>query len=196
MSNELHPTLHHDNVRKRDRIFNFFKSSSSESKARQSQSTKGTLLNLSTDTAQYNDDIEHEFSGVANPEHAVSTTEVKSPISNVQSSALPTKPCMTVFSQNVNPPVVLINLPEFGSRVDATPQLALCIGLLLKGCDLINQEEHPSQLLSSGNAAKLAWIKSMKQDLVEQERLRWVGARMVDEFAKDASKDSIEIAEM
>ncbi|OAQ22518.1 hypothetical protein K457DRAFT_25987, partial [Linnemannia elongata AG-77] len=193
MSKESYPTSQHENksvssqhVRKRDKIFNLFRSSSAKRKVKQPQSTMATRHHLSTVSAEDRVAIDH----------AVSTTEIESPISNVQSSALPAKSHLEIFSQNVNPPVVFINLPEFGSRIDTTPQLALCIGLLPKGCDLISQGDHPSQFLSSGNAAKIAWIKAMKQDLVEQERLRWLGARMVDEFAKDASKDSIEIAEM
>ncbi|KAG0064043.1 hypothetical protein BGZ89_009415, partial [Linnemannia elongata] len=213
-------------VRKRDKIFNLFRPSSSERKIKQAQSTsskaaanqlstastKTALNHLTTDSTQYSGDKEHEVSGITNTdnavsrsvdiedavgiEHAVSTTKVKSRVADVQPPALPSKPTVAVFSQNVDAPVVFITLPEFGSRIDTTPQLALCIGLLANGSDLINQAEHSPQDLSSGTAAQLAWIKSMKQDPLEQERLRWLGARMVDEFAKDASKDSIEIAEM
>ncbi|KAG0037890.1 hypothetical protein BGZ89_008122, partial [Linnemannia elongata] len=178
----------------------------SESKVKQSQSTKSTFHHLAIVSAEFSGDIGHEDSGTANTEHAVSssvdiehvvsTTEVKNPASNTQPSDLPAKPRVVIFSQNVNPPVVLITLPGFVSRIDATSQLALCIGLLPKGRDPINQEEDPSQVLTSDTAAQLAWVKSMKQDLVEQERLRWLAARMADEFAKDASKDSTEIAEM
>ncbi|KAG9072005.1 hypothetical protein KI688_006224 [Linnemannia hyalina] len=202
MSKESHPT----SPRKRDKIFNFFRSSRSGSKVKQSQSTKATLPHLSTVSAEYSADIDHKISSTANTEdavssssgieHAVSTTAVKSPVSYVQPSTLPVEPHVAVFSQNVSPPMVLITLPEFGSRINTTPQLSLCIGLLPKGNDPIQQEENSSQVLSSDTAAELAWIKSMKQDPVEQERLRWLGASMVDEFAKDASKDSTEIAEM
>ncbi|KAG0042973.1 hypothetical protein BGZ89_006684, partial [Linnemannia elongata] len=170
MSKESYPTSQHENnsvssqnVRKRDKIFNLFRSSSTNPKVMQPQSTMPTRHHLSTVSAE--DRVAMD--------HAVSTTEIKSLISNVQSSALSAKSHSEIFSQNVNPPVVLINLPEFGSRIDNTPQLALCIGLLPKSCDLISQEDYPSQFLSSGATAKLAWIKALKQDLVEQERLRW-----------------------
>ncbi|KAG9070336.1 hypothetical protein KI688_009673 [Linnemannia hyalina] len=85
---------------------------------------------------------------------------------------------------------------KFGSRIDTTPQLALCIALLPKVGDPFNQQEDHSQILSSGITAQRAWINYMKQDPIEQERLRCLGACMVDEFAKDASKYSTEIAEM
>ncbi|KAF9340469.1 hypothetical protein BGZ91_001836, partial [Linnemannia elongata] len=218
-------------VRKRDKIIDLFRSSSSKREAKQAQrssleaavnrlsagGTKATHHRLSTASTQYSGDIEDEISSIANNEHAdsssidttehavsgsvdiehaVSSTEVKNPVSSAQASTLPTKSRVVVFSQNVNPPFVLIILPEFGSRIDTTSQLALCIGMLPKSSDPTDQEEDLSQVLSSETAAKHAWIKSMKQDPVEQERFRWLGTRMVDEFAKDASKDSTEIAEM
>ncbi|KAF9274747.1 hypothetical protein BGZ88_002814, partial [Linnemannia elongata] len=190
-------------VRKRHKISNLFRSSRSEGKVKMSQSTKAILGHLSTVSTQYSGDIEHEVSGTANTkhavlssddiDHAVSTTDVNRPASIFQPSALPVNSRVAVFSQNVNLTGILGTLPEFGSRIDNTPQLALCIGLIPENSDPSN---HSSQDLSSGTAAQLAWIKSMRQDSVEQERLRWLGARMVDEFAKGASKTSTEIAEM
>ncbi|KAF9273341.1 hypothetical protein BGZ88_003880, partial [Linnemannia elongata] len=166
-------------VRRRYRIFNFFRSPSSERKVEKAQSsspkvavsrlstssTEATLHHLSTVSTQDSGDTEHEvsdnisiehsdFSSIETElavsrcfdvEHAVSTTEIMNPVSNVQALAVPTKPRVAVFSQNMNPPVVPITLPKFGSRINTTPQLALCIGLLPKGSDPINQEEHFSQ---------------------------------------------------
>ncbi|KAG9063574.1 hypothetical protein KI688_004459 [Linnemannia hyalina] len=193
MSKESHPTSRHDNnsassqrVRKLDKIFNLFRPSSSESKAKQSHNTKATPHHPSTVSAEYNVDINH----------AVSTAEVKSTTSNDHPSALSAIPRLDVFPQNISPPTVPITLPNFGARIDTTPQLALCIGLLPKIGDPINQQEDLSQVLSSGTSAQLAWTNSMKQDPVEQERLRWLEARMVDEFTKDTYKNSTEIAEM
>ncbi|KAG0052499.1 hypothetical protein BGZ89_003178 [Linnemannia elongata] len=170
MAKESHPTSHPERktapcqrVRKW-KIFNLFRSSSSESKAKQSK--------------------------------GISTAEVKSSAPNAQPSALSTIPRLDVFRQNINPPVILITLPKVGARIDTTPQLALCIDLLPKVGDPINQQVVPSRVLSSDTAAQLAWIGSMKQDPVEQERLRWLGTRMVDEFTKDTLKASTEIAEM
>ncbi|KAK3818061.1 MAG: hypothetical protein JOS17DRAFT_838215 [Linnemannia elongata] len=207
-------------VRTRDKLFNFFRPSSTERKVKQAQSsspkaavnqlstasTKAILPRLPTGNTPYSGDIEHEVSGTANTEHAdsssvdieheVSTTKIKNPVSNAQASALSTKSSLEIFLENTNPPVVLINLPDVGARIDDTPQLALCIGLLLKIDDSVDQQEDHSQVLSTGTAAQLAWIKSVKQDPVEQEYLRLLGARMVDEFAKDSSKDLTEIAEM
>ncbi|KAF9275015.1 hypothetical protein BGZ88_002626, partial [Linnemannia elongata] len=207
-------------VRKRDKIYNFFRSPSSERKVEKAQSscltvgvnrlstssTEATLHHLSTVSTRDSGEIEHEVFGSldiefkvsrrSDMEHVVSTTEAMSPVSNVQASALSAKLTVTVFSENINPPVVPITLPEFGSRIKTTPQLALCIGLLANGGKPINREEYSWQVWSSDTAAQLAWIESMKQDPVEQKHLRWLGTRMVDEFAEDPSKDSTEIAEM
>ncbi|KAK3818033.1 MAG: WD40-repeat-containing domain protein [Linnemannia elongata] len=193
MSKESHPTSHHDNtsatsqdVCKQDKTFNPFQSSSLASKVEQSQSNKTTRYHLSTVSTEYNVDTDH----------AVATTEVKSPVSNAQASALPTSPRFDIFPENMRPPAGFVSLPEIGSFIDTTPQLALCIGLLPKNGDSVDKQEDPSQILSTGTAAQLAWLDVMKQDPVEQERLRWLGTHMVDEFAKDPSKDSTEIAEM
>ncbi|KAG0373384.1 hypothetical protein BGX24_011770 [Mortierella sp. AD032] len=45
-------------------------------------------------------------------------------------------------------------------------------------------------------AVRVSLPAAMKDDPVEQEHIRWLGTCMVDEFAKDTSKDSTEIAEM
>ncbi|KAF9109094.1 hypothetical protein BGX30_008528, partial [Mortierella sp. GBA39] len=197
-------------VRKRDKLFGLFRLSTPKPKYKQSQSpktslnrfstasTEASLHRLSTVSTQYSSLIEYEvdFSSSVDIEHTVSITEVKSPASCAQPLDLPAIPRLDVFPENINAPVVLITLPDFGSRIDTTPQLALCLGLLHNDVDTIDQQEDPLQVLWSDTPAHLAWVDAMKQDPVEQERLRWLGARMVDEFAKDASKDSAEIAEM
>ncbi|KAG9070423.1 hypothetical protein KI688_007959 [Linnemannia hyalina] len=187
-------------IRKRDKIFNLFRSSSQEHKAKNTGSTspKSSIKGASAASTELS---VHHFSTVSTPEsvdieQAVSTTAVKSTPSIVHPSTLLTKPRLDVFSQNVNAPAVRIPLPAFGARIDTTPQLALCIGLLSKVHDAVGQRKDPSQDLPSDTAARLAWVKAMKQDPTERERLFWLGTRMVDEFAKDAFKDSTEIAEM
>ncbi|KAG9070331.1 hypothetical protein KI688_009668 [Linnemannia hyalina] len=197
-------------VRKRDKLFGFFRPSTSTPRDNQSQSpktsldrfstasTEANLHRLSIISTQYSGDIEYEVevSSSVDIEHTVSISEVKSLASCAQPSALPAITRLDVFPQNINAPVVLIALQDFGSRIDTTPQLALCLGLLPNSVVPIDQQEDPLQILWSSTPAHLAWLGALKEDPVEQERLRWLGARMVDEFAKDASKDLTEIAEM
>ncbi|KAF9121139.1 hypothetical protein BGX30_002763, partial [Mortierella sp. GBA39] len=170
-------------VRKRDKLFGLFRSSTPKPKDKQSQSSKTSLNRLSTTSTeaslhrlstvstQYSgvNEYEVEISSSVDIEHTVSITEVKSPASCAQPSAQPAIPRLDIFPQNINPPVVLITLPKFGSRINTTPQLALCIGLLPKVSDTTNQQENSSQVLSSVTTAQLAWVDAMKQDSVEQE---------------------------
>ncbi|KAG9063893.1 hypothetical protein KI688_004007 [Linnemannia hyalina] len=128
-------------------------------------------------------------------EHAVLSAIIKSPDSNVQQLVLSAKPCLEAFTQNVGKPIVRVSLPDVGARIDTTPQLALCISLLPKALDIVDYQDE-LQGMTHSTSAHIGWIKAMKQDTLLQDRIRWLGTLMVDEFAKDTSKDSTEIAEM
>ncbi|KAG9062279.1 hypothetical protein KI688_006611 [Linnemannia hyalina] len=149
-------------------------------------STHASIIGTVTESAQSSIEIEH----------VVTTTAVKGSAANVESSTLRTQPRLNVFKQNVYPPSVQASLPEIRTRIGATPQLALCMGLLPKDGGTVDQQEDRLQDLRSDTTARLAWVQAVKQDPIEQDHIRWLGVRMVDEFAKDASKDSTEIAEM
>ncbi|KAF9901755.1 hypothetical protein EC991_005729 [Linnemannia zychae] len=79
-------------------------------------------------------------------EHVVASTAIKDSAANVESSTLRTKPCLDVFQQNIDPPSVRVPLPEIHTRISATPQLALCMGLLPKNGSTIDQQEDLLQL--------------------------------------------------
>ncbi|KAG0315151.1 hypothetical protein BGZ97_008545 [Linnemannia gamsii] len=186
-------------IRKRDMFVNMFRSSSPKRKATNSQSTgpKSTIIATSTGAKDSTLHLPCVSTSASDDfEHMASTTAVKSPSSNEQSLALPAKPRLDVFPQNVKASAMNISVPEFGARIETTPQLALCIGLLSKDGDHINQLEDSLPDMSCDTAGVRAWCRAMKQDPTERDRLFWLGTRMVDEFAKDALKDSTEIAEM
>ncbi|KAG0298188.1 hypothetical protein BGZ96_001733 [Linnemannia gamsii] len=175
-------------MRKRNKFFGIFKSSNSGPKVEQPQNTspRAKLHHLSNVSTQFSVEIEH----------TVSSTAVKSTVSSVQTSAPSNTFRLDVFPQNVHAPIVRISPPEFGTRIATTSQLAICIGLLPKEGGAVEQHVDPPQETSSDDDAQLAWLMAIKQDSTEQDRLRWLGTRMVDEFAKDVSKDSTEMAEM
>ncbi|KAG0288833.1 hypothetical protein BGZ96_007432, partial [Linnemannia gamsii] len=180
-------------MRKRDKFVNVFRSKP-KATSPQSTSSKSTVKDESTTSA-------HRLSTVVGPgsvdiDHVVSSTAVKNTPSYVRSPSPLTRPRLDVFPQNVRAPTVHITLPKFGTRIESTPQLALCIGLLSKAGDTVDQQDDPLQDMSLDNAAHLTWIRAMEQDLTEQERTLSLGTSMVDEFAKDATKDLTEIAEM
>ncbi|KAG0200185.1 hypothetical protein BGX33_011159, partial [Mortierella sp. NVP41] len=127
----------------------------------------------------------------AEVEQAVSDTAVKSLDMKPLPPIPPTKLRLDVFPQNVNKPTVRIHLPEFRARIDTTPQLALCIGLL---GNLTQLENNSQDTLT--DMTLLNWVKAMEQDPIEKNHIRWLGTRMVEEFAMDPLKDSTEIAEI
>ncbi|KAF9151492.1 hypothetical protein BG015_006591 [Linnemannia schmuckeri] len=187
-------------IRKQDKLLAFFRSSSSERRIKNAGSTSPKPT-IKEDPAASTESSVRCFSNVSAPDSvaidgAFARTAVKIPSFSVPPPTLSTKPRLGVFPHNANAPAVRIPLPKLGTRIDTTPQLAMCIGLLAKDCDTVDQQEDPSQDMSSDAAAQLAWVKVMSQDLVEKNRTLWLGTRMVDEFAADASKDLTKIAEM
>ncbi|KAG0284717.1 hypothetical protein BGZ96_010942, partial [Linnemannia gamsii] len=123
-------------IRKRDKFLNMFRSTSSNPKATNSHCTsfKSTVNDDSTVSTE---GFTHRLSTVGIPQtvnidHVVSSTTVRSTPSDVQLSSSLTRPHLDVFAQNVRAPAVRITLPKFWARIETTPQLALCIGLLSK----------------------------------------------------------------
>ncbi|KAG0280977.1 hypothetical protein BGZ95_007652 [Linnemannia exigua] len=129
-------------------------------------------------------------------ERAVSSTAVKDRASRPRPLPLKVKPCMDIFRQNIDRPVVHVPLPKPLTRIETTPQLALCLRLLNEDGDNVKQHEEFFQDIMLDTTARLEWIRAMKQDPVEPDRLRWMAKRMVVEFMNDASKGSAKIAEM
>ncbi|KAG0371656.1 hypothetical protein BGX24_001382, partial [Mortierella sp. AD032] len=188
-------------IRKRDKFMNLFRSSSTEPKVNvKPRSSSSKVVAHRQSTTSTNASI-HRLSTVSThhnieTEYAVTSTAVQNPVSKPEHLTLSFNLRMDIFTQNVDKSAVVVSLPGLGTRISTAPQLALCIGLLSKYDDAGEQLPSPSEKLSSETAAKLAWVKAMKQDPVEQEHIRWLGTCMVEEFAKDALKDSTEIAEM
>ncbi|KAF9899308.1 hypothetical protein EC991_009149, partial [Linnemannia zychae] len=197
------PPLH---IRKRDKFLNLFRSSSPEPKTK---SNSASRKDVKITTVSPNTPILHRLSTVSADasiidtstastqgsneiENAVTSTAVKSPNSSLLPSTLQAKSHLDMLLKNFNPPIVSVSLPEIRKRIDSTPRLALCIRLLPKD-DL---QEDPSQIMTPDTPDQVAWTNAVKQDSIEQDHVRWLGVRMVDEFVKDASKDSTEIAEM
>ncbi|KAF9945016.1 hypothetical protein BGZ70_004136, partial [Mortierella alpina] len=93
-----------------------------------------------------------------------------------------------IFSDNAAKPAAFIEVPKLGTRINSTPQLALCSSLLLKSQGAQDQrgQDH----------AHRDWIEAIETDIAEQDHIRWLGTRMVEEFSKDAVKDSAVVTEV
>ncbi|CAO3567078.1 unnamed protein product [Mortierella alpina] len=145
---------------------------------------------------------------------------------NVSSSGKYLKPCESetqclnrtrkahadIFSENVSAPTAKVEVPKIDKRIDSTPQLVLCTSLLPKiqvvtsshgeghtGAEKNQVTQDEAQAASQdmpADQAHLGWIKAIASDTVEQDHIRWLGTRMVEEFSKDAVKDSAIVAEI
>ncbi|KAF9903847.1 hypothetical protein EC991_003258 [Linnemannia zychae] len=176
-----------ERMRKRDKVFKLFRPASPDTKVNsQSGIPKDVKQNsiAETDTIQH-----HRLSTVstnssttctitesaqsnAEIEHVVTNTAIKGPVVKIKSSTLKTKLCLDVFKHNVNPPSAQVSLPEIYTRFDDTHQLALCIALLNKCGRDAAQQEDLLQGLHSDTTARLTWLQAVKQDPIEQDRIR------------------------
>ncbi|KAG0247993.1 hypothetical protein BG011_000656, partial [Mortierella polycephala] len=104
-----------------------------------------------------------------------------------------------IFSQNVARPVVKCDLPKPDERIADTPQLAYCLGLLLKDSSLPSLPS--SSLLAAEPDVSLdeyqrAWIHATTKDEDEHERLRSLATELVKAFIDDSLKDPSAVTEV
>ncbi|KAF9119176.1 hypothetical protein BGW39_000495, partial [Mortierella sp. 14UC] len=124
-----------------------------------------------------------------------------------QPTPVEAKSTSNIFLENLPAPVMKTALPTIQDRIEVTQQLVYCSALLLRGLPPFRANAHKSEdeteypakaLLETEtlDQKELDWLAVMDNNPSEQERIRWLGVRMVDEFAKDVLKDSTEIAEI
>ncbi|KAF9274559.1 hypothetical protein BGZ68_000532, partial [Mortierella alpina] len=182
--------------RKRDKIRNFFhsaKSAKSEEPAGdqpiEPEVNIQPIRAASIEAEDNDDDVDSSSNNSGN------TLETETPCSTG-----PRKARLDMFSGNVNRPVANIDVPKLGGRINSTPQLALCSSLLLKNQAIQDQRLHDqgkgASLDTHTDRMHLDWIKAIEMEPVEQDHIRWLGTRMVEEFSKDAVKDSAAITEV
>ncbi|CAO3572658.1 unnamed protein product [Mortierella alpina] len=131
-------------------------------------------------------------------------------ISSLETDTQPTveeaKVRLDIFSTNVARPTVQTPVPKFGTRIDSTPQLALCSSLLPRSAALSLSNEPnlgislphakgASQDTPSDDATR-NWVKAIEQSPTEQSHIRWLLERMVEEFVKDPTKGSATVTEV
>jgi len=97
-----------------------------------------------------------------------------------------TLPPRQVFVQNTQPPTIVVGLPEAGERLNSTPQLVYCIGLL--------QSQHSGD--DSLDATTRDWLQITLNNTDEYERLRDLVTGVIREFKRDEIKDAMTIAEV
>ncbi|KAG0071599.1 hypothetical protein BGZ89_010105, partial [Linnemannia elongata] len=127
-----------------------------------------------------------------------------------------------IFPENLSKPVIKTDLPALLDRIEVTQQLVYCYKLLIDSQaitfpggaaaegqteDSANDIQVTSRTKSQGsgvngphawepNETERAWIKVVGQDHVQQGHLRWLVAKVVQEFAKDEIRGSASIDEI
>ncbi|KAF9340969.1 hypothetical protein BGZ91_011560 [Linnemannia elongata] len=103
-----------------------------------------------------------------------------------------------IFPKNLSKPTTRTRWPKFDDNVSTTPQLVLCATLLPNVSTFTaHSEETPNQPPKEEivDSHHRNWIAAL-QDPIEQDRLLWVMREIVRTFAKDATNDSEDIAEV
>ncbi|KAF9129419.1 hypothetical protein BGW39_004186 [Mortierella sp. 14UC] len=98
-----------------------------------------------------------------------------------------------IFFDNVAAPTLSVALPPAGTRLETIVQLAYCNNLL---------RTHLSPSLAAGTisetlgASQRASVDAILKDEEEQDRIRWLTTRVVEEFVADSFKSLAIIAEV
>ncbi|KAG0311714.1 hypothetical protein BGZ99_009955, partial [Dissophora globulifera] len=92
---------------------------------------------------------------------------------------------LTIFRQDVVPATAKYPLPKAGARLESTPQLAYCLGLL----------SSPSMLVKHLDEAEQTWSQAKADDEDEPDRLRTLATDLTKAFINDELKSPSTVAE-
>ncbi|KAF9909800.1 hypothetical protein EC991_007971 [Linnemannia zychae] len=108
------------------------------------------------------------------------------------SPSIASHPWLCIFPQNTTAPCPEVALPSHGTRIETTVQLAYCNHLLRTQLSpLVESSTTPSM-----NSSQKASVDAILQNQEEQNRIHWLTARVVEEFAADSFKTLEKIAEV
>ena len=112
-------------------------------------------------------------------------SSVKPSLDQRQASVASTFPAH-IFAENILPPTVVMKLPEPDERLNNTPQLVCCLGLL--------KVAHSPGIKFEPTA--LEWMQAVEKDTEEQERLHGIAIDVIRAFKREEIKDAKVIAEV
>jgi hypothetical protein len=93
---------------------------------------------------------------------------------------------LNIFAENMSPPTTRFRLPESDERLSSTPQLACCLAIL--------RSSNSTDVILDPDTQK--WMKAVKKDADEQERLQTIVTEVIRAFKRDELKDTKAIAEV
>ncbi|KAF8926228.1 hypothetical protein BGZ47_002850, partial [Haplosporangium gracile] len=182
-------------ARKRDIFLTFFRSLKSEAKAKTQAATPETRTHHARDVNTVAKNGSNNSGSTINVANTTTGTEFTINLATAYSN---------IFSENLSRPSSGIALPKPGERIDTTPQLVLCNSLLLQipalsmrsNLGLEKGQKKEVSMEIPMDSAHRDWVKDISQNHVEQDHIRWLLTRMVEEFVKDAIKGSSAIKEV
>ncbi|KAF9117417.1 hypothetical protein BGW39_002194, partial [Mortierella sp. 14UC] len=104
------------------------------------------------------------------------------------------KSFVDIFPKNIAKPVIKTVLPNTQERIEATMQLVYCNKLIFDGQSL--ELGVKGSLEQDFDEAEHAWIETAGQNPIQQEHLRWLVVKVVEEFVKDDLKGPALIVEV
>ncbi|KAF8944285.1 WD_REPEATS_REGION domain-containing protein [Haplosporangium gracile] len=138
---------------------------------------------------------------------AKTTDAQKASVKVLETKLTPLQLSPEIFPQNMTRPVVKAELPLLGARISHTPQLVFCNHLLPRQPllpSLSSTGMEPASPASSENSTRSnimrldeswnTWLEAIEQDPTEQDRLRWLPKKLVDEFANEVTNNATAIA--
>jgi WD40 repeat protein len=103
------------------------------------------------------------------------------------------EPWLHIFPHNMAAPLLRVELPPPGIRLRTTAQLAYCNNLLRTPLSLCLDA---ASIFHSLDPSQQASVNALLQDKEEQDRVRGLTIRVIEEFAADALKTSDKISEV
>ncbi|KAK3821637.1 MAG: WD40-repeat-containing domain protein [Benniella sp.] len=91
-----------------------------------------------------------------------------------------------IFAENITPSTVEMKLPELDERLNNTPQLVCCLGLL--------KVAHSPDTKLEPTALK--WMQAVEKDTEEQERLHGIATDLIRAFKREEIKDAKVVSEV
>jgi len=91
-----------------------------------------------------------------------------------------------IFAENIRPPTIHVKLPEPDERLDNTPQLVCCLGLL-------KVARSPDTKLEP---IALKWMQTIEKEKGEKERLHGIATDVIRAFKREEIKDVKVVAEV
>ncbi|KAG0260778.1 hypothetical protein BGZ95_004361, partial [Linnemannia exigua] len=135
-------------------------------------------------------DLTHSTSITMQPASALTITKSEAEVPTLSEATPGDK--TGIFPHNVAALSLQVSLPAPGARLETTMQLAYCHQLLRTH---LSPSSAVASITVSQDLSQQASVEALLQNIEEQQKIRELAIRVVEEFVTDGLKNSEEIAE-